>query len=58
MKAINSLITQTCTLLELYAAFIRSSEYNGVWVVEVPRTGASPKIIAGIANGEFAVASS
>lgn len=48
-------ISETRALLELHAAFIRTPEFNGVWVVEVHPETLAPRVIAGMAEGEFVV---
>ncbi|MDN7559146.1 hypothetical protein [Burkholderia orbicola] len=50
-----NVIDETRSLIELHAAFIRTSDFNGVWIVEVPKDSIKPKIIAGKADGNFAV---
>jgi len=57
-KDINPLIDQARSLLELHAAFIRSKDYKGVWIVDVPKNGTTPKIISAVATGDFVVGSS
>ncbi|SMG02902.1 hypothetical protein BSIN_5383 [Burkholderia singularis] len=42
-------------MIELHAAFIRTADFNGVWIVEVPKGSIEPKIIVGKADGNFAV---
>lgn len=55
---IEAAIRDVRSLLELHAAFIRSKTYTGVWVVEVPKDGAAPKVITAEAGGEICVGSS
>jgi hypothetical protein len=57
-KDIDTLIKQARSLLELHAAFIRAKAYTGVWVVEVPKSNAEPKIISAVASGEVIIDSS
>jgi hypothetical protein len=54
-KDIDERIKETRELLELHATFIRTNNYKGVWVVEVPRSGSAPKIISASADGDFVV---
>lgn len=54
-KDIEERIKETRELLELHATFIRTNNYKGVWVVEVPRCGSAPKIISAMADGDFVV---
>jgi hypothetical protein len=42
-------------LLEWHFTVIRTPEFNGVWVVEVPASGNLPRILLGKAEGEFVV---
>lgn len=55
VKDIEATIKGTRELLELHTAVIRTNNYNGVWVVEIPRNGSTPKIVTGLADGEFVV---
>ncbi|MGA3842238.1 hypothetical protein ACI2UC_03500 [Ralstonia nicotianae] len=48
-------IDETWSLIEQHAAFIRTGDFNGVWIVEVPKGFIEPKIVAGQADGDFAV---
>lgn len=50
-----SVIIEAQSLIELHGAFIRTSDFNGVWIVEVPKGSIEPKIIAGKADGNFEV---
>lgn len=50
-----SVIDETWSLIELHAAFIRTADFNGVWIVEVPKGSIEPKIVVGQADGDFAV---
>jgi len=50
-----SVIDETRSLIELHAAFIRTADFNGVWIVEVPKDSIEPKIIVSKADGNFAV---
>ena len=49
---ISEVIHECFTLLELHKTTIRTPEFLGVWVIEVPRVGA-PKMIIAEAAGEF-----
>lgn len=48
-------INETRSLIELHAAFIRTADFNGIWIAEVPKDSIEPKIIIGKAGGNFAV---
>ncbi|MBN6738883.1 hypothetical protein [Burkholderia multivorans] len=50
-----NVIDETRSLIELHAAFIRTTEFTGVWIIEVPKDSIEPKIIVGKADGNFAV---
>lgn len=50
-----SVIDEAQSLIELHAAVIRTADFNGVWIVEVPKGSIEPKIIRGMADGNFAV---
>lgn len=54
-KDIEERIKETRELLELHVAFIRTNNYKGAWVVEVPKCGSAPKIISGCADSDFVV---
>lgn len=51
-------VGQLNELLVLHRTIVRTPEFTGVWVVEVPNDGRVPHIIVGQAAGEFAVARS
>lgn len=57
IKDIETVIAQVRSLLELHAAFIRSKDYSGVWVVELKLGSTQPKIISATTTGEFVVGS-
>jgi len=46
-------IEETHSLLDLHVRFIRTSRFNGAWLVETPRTGQPPRIIEASAQGPF-----
>jgi hypothetical protein len=50
------IIEEAFGLLELRATFVRTPEFNGVWVVEALRDGTPPRVITGEAEGEFIIA--
>lgn len=50
-----SVIDEARSLIELHAAFIRTADFNGIWIVEVPKGCMEPTIIVGKADGDFAV---
>jgi hypothetical protein len=50
-----SVIDEAQSLIELHAAFIRTADFSAVWIVEVPKGSIEPKIICGMADGNFAV---
>lgn len=50
-----AVINEASALLDLHATFIRTQEFKGAWVVQVPRDGSPPRVIAGAAQGEFKV---
>uniref|UniRef100_Q3APK4 HEPN AbiU2-like domain-containing protein n=1 Tax=Chlorobium chlorochromatii (strain CaD3) TaxID=340177 RepID=Q3APK4_CHLCH len=52
---IPSTIESIRLLLSLHFTVIRTSEFNGVWIVESPNNGQQPRVIVGQAIGEFAV---
>ncbi|PHV02327.1 hypothetical protein CSQ88_07285 [Iodobacter sp. BJB302] len=50
---IPSIIHDVFGLIECHAVFIKTPEFNGVWVVEVLKDGSPPRIITGVADGDF-----
>lgn len=54
-KDIPEVIAATRSLLSWHFTTIRTPEFSGVWVVEAPSSGASPRVIVGQADGEFVV---
>ena len=50
-----AVIIEASSLLDLHATFIRTQEFTGAWVVQVPRDGSSPRVVAGATQGEFKV---
>lgn len=50
-----AVINEASSLLDLHATFIRTQEFTGAWVVQVPRDGSSPRVVAGATQGEFKV---
>lgn len=50
-----SIIDETHSLLDLHACFIRTPEFNGVWVFETDRSGNPPRIITATAAGPYVV---
>ncbi len=48
-------IEEAFELLEFHVRFIRTPKFNGAWIVGAPRSGTTPVIIAGEANGPFVV---
>ncbi|TBW60226.1 hypothetical protein EZV77_19410 [Burkholderia thailandensis] len=48
-------IGEAQSLIELHAAFIRTTGFTGVWIVEIPKDSTEPKIIRGQADGDFTV---
>lgn len=47
------IFTQLKALLSLHRTIVRTPQFVGVWVVEVPENGTPPHIIEGHASGEF-----
>lgn len=47
-------INESFALLKIHMTTIRTPEFNGVWVVKVPRAGV-PELISAEAQGEFCV---
>jgi hypothetical protein len=45
-------------LVELHVAFIKTRNYKGAWVVQVPKDGSPPSILPAVASGDFRVAGS
>lgn len=55
-KDIRSSIPLLKNLLELHAIFIRTQNYQGVWVVDIPeRQDSRPNIITATTQGDFSV---
>lgn len=55
-KDIGASIPDLSNLLTLHATFIRTENYSGVWVVEVPKDeNINPVVIQGSADGDFTV---
>lgn len=48
-------IAELSGLIALHATFIQTPEFNGAWVVDAGADGATPRVITGLALGEFAV---
>ena len=48
-------ISELEELLKIHFTTIRTDDFNGVWVTEVPFDGGSPRVIRGQADGEFVV---
>lgn len=49
---------ETYALLDLHARFIRTPEFNGVWVLETDRLGNLPRVITAMAAGPYVVSGS
>jgi hypothetical protein len=61
-KGLNNLVVelprvigQVRVLLEWHTTVVRTPEFNGVWVAEVPASGSPCRIILGEAEGDFVV---
>jgi len=54
-KEIPSVISATRTLLSWHFTTIRSPEFSGVWVIEVPSDRRPPRVIPAKADGEFLI---
>lgn len=54
-KDIPEIIAAIRSLLSWHCTTIRTPQFSGVWVVEVPKDGAPTRIIVGQADGEFIV---
>lgn len=46
-------ITQIRALLSIHRTIIRSSDFNGVWIVEAPSDGTPPRMSRATTDGEF-----
>lgn len=55
VAAIPALLSEIHALIEIHFTVIRTPEFSGVWVVNVPKNGDHPKIICGKAEGDFVV---
>ena len=53
---IPSIIKSVRLLLSWHYTVIRTPEFSGVWIIEVPNNGKRPKVVDGQAEGEFVVA--
>lgn len=52
---LGSTINEAISLIELHAAFIRTKEFTGVWIVEIARGSMVPKVISAHSDGAFIV---
>lgn len=52
---LSSMIEHLRALLEWHFTVIRTPQFNGVWIVEVAPGGTAPRIVVGMADGEFIV---
>jgi hypothetical protein len=50
-----SIIEETHSLLDLHVRFIRTPEFNGVWVLETDRLGNMPRVITATTAGPYVV---
>jgi len=49
------IIQKAETLLSLHARFIRTPDFEGVWVFEMDPNGGPPKLVQAVAGGSFAI---
>lgn len=54
-KDLPSIIEETQALLDLHARFIKTPEFNGVWVFETDRLGNLPRVITAATAGPYVV---
>lgn len=55
VKDMPEIIIAIRSLLSLHFTTIRTPEFSGIWVIEAPSNGISPRVITGQAYGEFVV---
>jgi len=55
LNVIPEVISAIRSLLSWHFTTIRTPEFSGFWVVEVPENGTSPRVIVGQADGEFII---
>lgn len=55
VKDLPDIIAAMRSLLSWHFTAIRTPEFSGVWVIEVPANGAPPRVVVGQADGEFVI---